>query len=86
VCARQKRVVSGIVNRRREGELRSACVFIWGCGVFPKSPGAPDSRAPSTCRWCGRERDRVTANAGAGDARRGETGRIPGPVSQSLLG
>lgn len=45
VCVRQEWVVQGIGNRWR-GKLRSTCVFIWGCGVFPKSPGILDSCAP----------------------------------------
>lgn len=61
------------------------CLF-GGVGSFPKSPGIPDSLAPNTRWWCGWERDRVKVNTGGGDMRQGETGWIPRPVSQNLLG
>lgn len=67
------------------GTKGHVCVYL-GYGIFPKSPGVLDSRAPNTRWWCGWERDRVKVKTSAGDTCRGKTSWIPGLVSQSLLG
>lgn len=35
----------GIMDGLRD--LRSMCVFIWGCGAFPKSPEVPGGCTPT---------------------------------------